>query len=280
MDEAQLTKSGALVRVGVFLFLGFAGQSIIPWFILPFGLLAAAALGTFAAAAVATTICLRVFERSPLADVGMRWHNAAIRHLGLGFAIGVVAALLVTLLPCLFRLAEFQARPETPFQFGSILFVSVLLLFGAVGEEILFRGYGFQVIAGTFGAYQSLLPISVVFAAAHSINANASALSLFNTFLWGVILGFAFLRSGDLWLPIGLHFGWNVTLPLMGVQLSGFTMGLTGYGLVWKIGDLWSGGAYGPEGGLLTSLVIPLVFFAIYRAPLEHQTPFLMPEKD
>ena len=200
-----------------------------------------------------------------------------VRHLGLGFAIGVVAALLVTLLPCIFRLAEFQARPETPFQFASLLFVSILLLFGAVGEEILFRGYGFQVIAGTFGAYQSLLPISVVFAAAHW---NAPPLGLFNTFLWGVILGFAFLRSGDLWLPIGLHFGWNVTLPLMGVQLSGFTMGLTGYGLVWKISDLWSGGAYGPEGGLLTSLVIPLVFFAIYRAPLERQTPFLMPEKD
>ena len=277
MDEAQLTKSGALVRVGVFLFLGFAGQLIIPLFIVPFGLLAGAALGTFAAAAVATTICLRVFERSPLADVGMRLHSAAIRHLGLGFAIGVVAALLVTLLPCIFRLAEFQARPETPFQFASLLFVSILLLFGAVGEEILFRGYGFQVIAGTFGAYQSLLPISVVFAAAHW---NAPPLGLFNTFLWGIILGFAFLRSGDLWLPIGLHFGWNVTLPLMGVQLSGFTMGLTGYGLVWKISDLWSGGAYGPEGGLLTSLVIPLVFFALYRAPLERQTPFLMPEKD
>ncbi len=277
MDEAQLTKSGALVRVGVFLFLGFAGQLIIPWFILPFGLLAAAALGTFAAAAVATTICLRVFERSPLADVGMRWHPAAIRHLGLGLAIGVVAALLVTLLPCLFRLAEFKAQPDNPFQFASILFVSILLLFGAVGEEILFRGYGFQVIAGTFGAYQSLLPISVVFAAAHW---NAPPLGLFNTFLWGVILGFAFLRSGDLWLPIGLHFGWNVTLPLVGVQLSGFTMGLTGYSLVWKISDFWSGGAYGPEGGLLTSLVIPLVFFAIYRAPLERQTPFLMPEKD
>ncbi len=276
MEETGLSKSGAIVRVGVFLFLAFTGQLILPWLILPFGLLVAAALGTFASAALATLLCLRMFERSPLADVGLRWHASALKNVGTGLCIGIGAALLVTVVPCLLRMAEYQSHPETPFQLSSILFVSVILVFGVIGEEILFRGYGFQLLAGTFGEYQSLLPVSVLFAAVHAGNPNSTSLSLFITFLWGVLLGFAFLRSGDLWLPIAIHFGWNVTLPLAGVQLSGFTMGLTGYNLVWKASDLWSGGTYGPEGGLVTLLVIPLVFYAIYRAPLERQTPFLM----
>ncbi len=68
--------------------------------------------------------------------------------------------------------------------------------------------------------------------------------------LWGLVLGYAFYRSGDLWLPIGIHFGWNWALPLVGVRVSGFTMGLTGLAVRWKAGPLWSGGDYGIEGGL------------------------------
>ena len=47
--------------------------------------------------------------------------------------------------------------------------------------------------------------------------------------LFGVLFGYAYLRTSALWLPIGLHFGWNVVLPLFGANLSGFTMGVTGY---------------------------------------------------
>ena len=70
---------------------------------------------------------------------------------------------------------------------------------------------------------------------------------------WGILLGYAVWRTGALWLPIGLHFGWNVALPLLGSNLSGFTMGVTGYTLEWNVGVLWSGGGYGVEGSLLTT---------------------------
>jgi uncharacterized protein len=92
--------------------------------------------------------------------------------------------------------------------------------------------------------------------------------------LWGVVLGYSFLRSGDLWLPIGLHFGWNWTLPLLGVNLSGFTMNVTGYVMHWNVGPRWSGGAYGPEGGLLTTAVAVALFFYLGKAPIQHQEAF------
>src|SRR6266513_588831 len=93
------------------------------------------------------------------------------------------------------------------------------------------------------GPFATILPVSVLFGLAHSTNQNVSPLAVVNTVLWGVLLGYAFIRSGDLWLPIGLHFGWNWTLPLLGENLSGFTMGVTGYAMHWKAGVLWSGGA-------------------------------------
>jgi hypothetical protein len=149
-------------------------------------------------------------------------------------------------------------------------------MFGAVGEEMLFRGYGFQTLIAHMGPFATILPLGVLFGAAHANNENASLLGLVNTVAWGIVLGYAFLRSGDLWLPIGLHYGWNLVLPLFGTNLSGFTMGVTGYAMQWNIGDLWSGGAYGPEAGLPTLLALGAVIFFIEKAPLKPQVPPLI----
>jgi hypothetical protein len=85
------------------------------------------------------------------------------------------------------------------------------------------------------------------------------------------LLAYVFLRSGDLWLPIGLHFGWNFTLPLFGVNLSGLTMKLTGHDLEWSVGSLWSGGEYGPEGGVLTTIVMAVLALYVWKAPIRTQ---------
>jgi hypothetical protein len=117
-----------------------------------------------------------------------------------------------------------------------------------------------------------VLPVAVLFGLLHGGNPNATGLAIFNTILWGIILGYAFLRSRDLWLPIGLHFGWNAVLPLFGVNLSGFTIDLTRYEYRWDVLPLWSGGDYGPEGGLLTTIFAVAVFFALMRTPIKPQT--------
>jgi hypothetical protein len=44
----------------------------------------------------------------------------------------------------------------------------------------------------------------------------------------------------------------------------------------WKAGDLWSGGAYGPEGSLLTLFVLVLLVLFLERSPLKPQMPPLV----
>jgi membrane protease YdiL (CAAX protease family) len=272
---------GVLLRVGIFALIAILGNYFIfPIIIAFFGvpILVVATLGTFAAAAVANAIVLRIYERGQLADIGLEWTPASRRNLAVGILGGIGAALVVLVLPLLVQAADVEPVPNDHFRWPSALFVSIVLLFGAVGEEMLFRGYMFQVLVKAIGPFATILPMSVLFGLAHSDNLNFTWMALLNTVLWGVVLGYSFLLSGDLWLPIGLHFGWNWTLPWFGANLSGFTMGVTGYSMHWKVGELWSGGAYGPEGGLLTSATVVAVFFYLQRAPIQHQEAFLLRE--
>jgi membrane protease YdiL (CAAX protease family) len=156
-----------------------------------------------------------------------------------------------------------------------------LLVFGAIGEEMLFHGYAFQVLMGALGPFATILPVSILFGAAHIWNLGVTPLALVNTAAWGLLFGVAFWRSGDLWLPIGLHLGWNWILPLFGANLSGFTMSVTGYVMRWRPGyDRINGGAYGPEASPLTSVALVLLFvWLIWKAPVRRQTPYLLRER-
>jgi membrane protease YdiL (CAAX protease family) len=273
---------GVLLRVGVFALIAVLGYIIFPVFIdfITPSIFIVAALGSFSAAAVANAIALRIYERGQLADIGLGWSPASRRNVSLGLLGGIGAALIVLIGPIIFQAADFERIPGKHVQWGAITLVSVVLLFGAVGEEMLFRGYGFQILVRALGPFATILPIGVLFGFAHSQNLHFTWLALTNTALWGVLLGYAFIRAGDLWLPIGLHFGWNWVLPLLGVNLSGFTMDVTGLSLHWRIGELWSGGSYGPEGGLLTTGILVGLFFYLHKAPIQQQPAFLLQEPE
>ena len=264
-------KLGLVLKLGFYIFLATVGLPLYAVVLTAAGYLIAATGATFGAGITANALSVRVFERAALPIVGLGWSRASRRHLGLGFLAGAVAAALVTLGPLLLGFAELVPDPEHPASAASILFVTVLLLFGAVGEELLFRGYGFQVLAASLGPAVALFVSSLLFGYVHMSNLNASALGIANTVGYGVVLGAAFLRSGDLWLPIGIHFGWNWVLPLTGVSLSGFNIGLTGYALRWHVPELWSGGAYGPEASVLTTGVIIGLLLFLRRAPVIRQ---------
>lgn len=270
------------MRLIVFLVLSLAGLRLfgaaLYW--LTGNLLLASALGVFAAAALANALLMRMYEGAALVEVGLAWTRAGRRNLLLGLAGGAGAAVVLVAGAVASPAAEWEAVSGEATGWPVILFVTVLLALGATGEEMLFHGYGFQILLGALGPWGAILPVSALFALAHTGNLNINTLGLANTFGWGLLLGYAFWRSGDLWLPIGLHAGWNWTLPLAGVPLSGFTMNLTGYAVRWNAGPLWSGGEYGLEGSILTSAVLLVLFLVLRRLPVERQSAFLLAARE
>ncbi len=257
---------GIVLRVGLFVLIGYMGMILFPWVMIPIaGYFVTAALSTFAAAAVANAIVVRIYERGRLSDLGLGWLPNSKREFFLGMGLAAAAATAIVVIPLALRVAHFESAPSVEHRLVSIIFISVVLLFGAMGEEMLFHGYAFQLLIRSIGAWATILPAAVLFGFAHLGNDNVNWLGIGNTMLWGVLLGYAYVRTNALWLPIGLHYGWNVALPLLGANLSGLTIGVTGYALHWNLGDNWSGGGYGPEGGLPTTFVVILLFIAISR---------------
>jgi CAAX protease family protein len=223
------------------------------------------------AAVFVNWLAMRIFENRPLADAGLWWNHRSADNLAFGLAGGIGAGCLVLGPMLLAGRSHLAPTPAEPFALGTLAFVNVLLVAGAAGEELFFRGYGFQVLLGTVGPWATVLPVGVVFALLHSGNPHANWFAIVNTAGFGILFGYAYLRSRDLWLPIGLHFGWNFTLPLFGVPVSGLRMNITGHTMVWSAGPWVSGGEYGPEASVLTSLVLVVLFGFLYKAPIRRQ---------
>ncbi len=126
------------------------------------------------------------------------------------------------------------------------------LVLGALWEEFLFRGLMLSGLAVMLRRHWlAVVVMAVFFGLAHAGNPGASALSVLGNALGGLMYAAAFLGSGSIWLPTGLHFAWNFFQgPVLGFPVSGLEMG----GLVQQvpIGNvLVTGSGYGPEAGLV-----------------------------
>jgi membrane protease YdiL (CAAX protease family) len=266
-----------IVRAGLYILLVLLGLTLFPSPLHAlFGYFGAAALTTFLAGLIANLFTLRIYEQLTLPDAGLRWNHDSTRNLLYGLGGGSGAALLVIAGLLITGSAQIVRAPNAKFDAGSVAFVTVLLMAGAAGEELMFRGYGFQYLLPRIGEWATILPCGILFGVAHMGNKNVTLLAVVNTVAWGILLGYAFLRSHDLWLPMGIHFGWNWTLPMLGANLSGFSMQVTGIELKTDPAAAFSGGSYGPEGSILTTLVVAAVAWYLHRTPVTTQASALL----
>jgi uncharacterized protein len=272
-----LTQSGPDTRLGLVLRIAFfVGTVVIGLWVFGllfsiFGIVVAGTFALFMTGVAANFLTMRIFDRRPLVDIGLGGGPGTRRNFLLGILSGGGAAALMLIAPLIAQTGHLVTREDSSFAWSSLVFYVVVILFGAAGEEMMFRGYAFQLLVEKIGPFATVLPVGVIFGLAHSFNPHATVLAVVNTTLWGILLGYSFLRSRDLWLPIGLHYGWNAVLPLFGVNLSGLTIEVTRYFYRWDLRPLWSGGDYGPEGGLLTTIFVIALFFVLARAPIRPQ---------
>ncbi len=140
---------------------------------------------------------------------------------------------------------------------GAVIPSLSMAILSGVGEELAFRGGVFRILEDSFGTAVALLLSAGLFGLMHAANRGATAVSTVAIALEaGVLLGAAYAVSRNLWLPIGLHFGWNFTEGgVFGATVSGggFGQGLIHMPLSGR--DLLTGGVFGPEASLVTVAV-------------------------
>ena len=114
-------KIGILLRVGLFILIAWIAMILLPVLMLPLaGLLVASALTTFAAAALANAITVRVYERGRLSDLGLGWSPGAGREFLIGGAAAIAAAIIVAGGPVAAGAARFEAVPDSRTSLGQL----------------------------------------------------------------------------------------------------------------------------------------------------------------
>lgn len=147
----------------------------------------------------------------------------------------------------------------------SSLFVSLgLMALIAFSEELVFRGYVLDNLMESFPNKWVALSISaVVFAAFHFTSPGIYFLGFVNLIIAGFLLGVNYVYTKNIWFSFCLHLSWNFFQgPVLGFRVSGLT--LPSLLQTDTKGDLFiTGGDFGLEGSILTTVVAVIAFFVI-----------------
>jgi uncharacterized protein len=226
----------------------------------------------------------RFLDRRSFASLGLKLDRRVFPDLLAGIAITFIMMGLIYLAMSRLGWIHFNGFAwhfdPLPVVLGQVLLY--LLIFIIVGwqEELLSRGYHLQTLASGINLLWGVLISSAVFGALHLGNPNATWVSAAGIFFAGLFLALGYIRTGQLWLSIGLHIGWNffegvifgfpvsgtASYPLLRIQVSGPA--------------LWTGGAFGPEAGLIVLPAILLGALLVYlytRRRHDHSLPPVAP---
>jgi membrane protease YdiL (CAAX protease family) len=200
-------------------------------------------------------------DNQPPEEIGIKFEGHWVLQLILG---AIVASVVLGLIIWFEVLIGWIIL--TPLYLGQSIWIIIGLLavytinqgLVAFSEELVSRGYIQQNLASRVSIPFAILISSIMFATFHvwgmvfhSVPPLTAGIWFFNLFLGGIMLGLAFAWIRTLWLPIGLHFGWNFML----YHIAGF--GFQGEALfqVQNVGPvILTGGILGPEGGLMGTL--------------------------
>lgn len=212
-------------------------------------------------------LMLHFVDRRPFVSLGfVRGHALRDSLVGLIIGLGMMTACIAVLYFCGW------AKPDANAAFsGSALALAGLaMIANTVTQEVMVRGYVQQTLQRQFGVLSGVIISASFFLVLHLGAIQGAILPAISLFAAGILLGVCYAVSGNLWLPIALHFGWNFLQgPVLGVAVSGQTLD-AGWRLFHLVGPpLATGGEFGVEGGLIaiiiTILGTPIVLLAFFR---------------
>ncbi len=224
----------------------------------------------FLAVLASVYIARRWLDRRSLESLGLKFSAQSIIDIFAGIGIsflqmGFIYAVMLLMGWLTFKGFAWNFDPINVVIAGVLNFFIIFIIVG-FKEEILSRGYHLQTIASGINLFWGVIISSAIFGLLHLANPNATWISAAGIFFAGLYLAYGYIRTKQLWLSIGLHIGWNF---FEGVVFGFPVSGLNIYPLI-RIDvqgpEIWTGGAFGPEAGLivLPSLILGAVLIYLY----------------
>lgn len=256
--------SGTAVRIGLGLIL-VIGPVVLLQSQVELDFLTMACLSA-AVAMAGYLVFARLVERRAVTELA----PGSLPEVGLGVALG--AGLFTVVIGSIWLAGgvAFDGWATSP----DLTYAAGVAVMAGVVEELAVRGVVFRLLERAWGSWWALAASAALFGALHLMNPGAGLLTALAIALEaGVMLGAAYMVTGRLWLPIGLHAGWNFTQAgVFGVSMSGNALG----GLLDSRpqGPEWiSGGAFGAEASVLAvlwcgALGVALLMLALRRGKI------------
>lgn len=219
---------------------------------------------------VVTIVAAKLLDRRKFSDYGLLWNTPWRRDLLFGLILGglLMGGIFVIELAMGWITIEGIFFTLLPFPFAAafLLFLFQMALVGTY-EELGFRGYqmkniaeglNFSPLSGRTALFLAWILSSVAFGLLHAFNPGATVSTTIRIILAGVFLALPFLLTGELALSVGVHIAWNFFQGnVFGFPVSGLTMFRTTiFNTVQGGPELWTGGDFGPEAGLLGLIAI------------------------
>jgi uncharacterized protein len=201
-------------------------------------------------------------EGRTIADYGLPWRGIVRGQFWQGALLGfaTISGLLVAM------------RVVGVFNFGGLavhgadiakwaIAWALVFVLVALFEEFRARGYGLFTLSTGIGFWPAAILSAAYFGYSHHGNSGEDWIGLFNAGALGLLACLLLRRTGNLWMPIGLHtaFDWGETyfygVANSGQTLPGHLLNSSSSGPAWL-----SGGAVGPEGSVLGTLLMVIVW--------------------
>jgi len=205
------------------------------------------------------------------------WPREAALGLATGWGLAVVCALA---LAAAGGIAIFLSGERS--NWGWLLAGAAYFALAALGEEIAFRGYGFQSFVRAVGPLGASLGFAAIYAIVQQLAPGSSHASFAAAAAFTLLLSAAYLRTRALWLSWGINFGWKASRALLfGLAVNGVT---THSRLVQgdPMGPFWlTGGGFGLDGSWLAFVVLlaalPVVFRITRELDYRYNAPVIVP---
>ena len=211
---------------------------------------------------VATWLVTRFVDRRPFLSLGF-----APASFGRNALAGVTVGALWLAVSLGSAWAAGWVAVQAQGRFSGALLVGAALgvFLNVLTQQLLLCGYIFQVIQREANAGLAVNLSALLFVGYH-VGAFAGAwLPAVNVFLAGVLFCLAYGLTETLWFPVFIHFAWNVLLgPALGLTVSASSRLGSGWQVVVVTGpQLWTGGSFGLEGGLIVTLTTGISILAM-----------------
>jgi uncharacterized protein len=230
----------------------------------------ATATGALAGAIFSGWVLTRFLNKKPYSAIGTGISPNPLPDLLAGLVLGGFAIACVSVVLAIAGYVSFAWRGLPAVEVVRVTaYAAATVLTAAAAEELVFRGYLFQTLAQATTLLPASLVVSGLFAAAHVWNPGFTLLGAVNIGIAGLVFSVAYAKSGRLWLPLGIHTGWNFAqLTLAGYPVSGLVDPARMLSTATVTGpEWWTGGSFGPEGGFAaTAALIGCAWFVLRTA--------------